>query len=105
MSIGTEDIDLVSYYVTRFKHSWQVKFRRGLPPGDGVLFYPGEVFSSSHEPIASIRLERILSGMQVNSPNLTLQVFEHKSPRKPFLQVCCYCCPFFCSSLLWSEAL
>ncbi|XP_042395783.1 uncharacterized protein LOC121986062 isoform X3 [Zingiber officinale] len=44
--------------------SAEVKFRRGLPPGDGVLFYPGEVFSSSHEPIASIRLERILSGMQ-----------------------------------------
>ncbi|CAL9132028.1 unnamed protein product [Musa acuminata var. zebrina] len=44
--------------------SAEIKFRRGLPPGDGVLFYPGEVFSPSHEPIASIRLERILSGMQ-----------------------------------------
>lgn len=43
----------------------QICFRRGLPPGDGVLFYPGEVFSSSHEPVASTRLERILSGMQV----------------------------------------
>jgi hypothetical protein len=43
----------------------QICFRRGLPPGDGVLFYPGEVFSSSHEPVASARLERILSGMQV----------------------------------------
>ncbi|GJN32893.1 hypothetical protein PR202_gb21435 [Eleusine coracana subsp. coracana] len=42
----------------------QICFRRGLPPGDGVLFYPGEVFSSSHEPVASTRLERILSGMQ-----------------------------------------
>ncbi|WOL11660.1 hypothetical protein Cni_G20424 [Canna indica] len=44
--------------------SAEIKFRRGLPPGDGVLFYPGEVFSSSPEPVASIRLERILSGMQ-----------------------------------------
>ncbi|XP_020244542.1 uncharacterized protein LOC109822722 isoform X1 [Asparagus officinalis] len=44
--------------------SSEIKFRRGLPPGDGVLFYPGEVFSSSHEPVASARLERILSGMQ-----------------------------------------
>lgn len=43
----------------------QICFRRGLPPGDGVLFYPGEVFSSSHEPVASTRLERILSSMQV----------------------------------------
>lgn len=43
----------------------QVKFRRGLPPGDGVLFYPGEVFSSSHDPVASVRLERALSGLQV----------------------------------------
>lgn len=43
----------------------QIRFRRGLPPGDGVLYYPGEVFSSSHEPVASIRLERILSGLQV----------------------------------------
>jgi hypothetical protein len=43
----------------------QICFRRGLPPGDGVLFYPGEVFSSAHEPVASTRLERILSGMQV----------------------------------------
>ena len=46
--------------------SRQIKFRRGLPPGDGVLFYPGEVFSSSHEPVASLRLERLLSGLQVS---------------------------------------
>lgn len=44
--------------------SAEIRFRRGLPPGDGVLFYPGEVFSSSHEPVASIRLERLLSGLQ-----------------------------------------
>ncbi|XP_021896439.1 uncharacterized protein LOC110813556 isoform X1 [Carica papaya] len=44
--------------------SAEIRFRRGLPPGDGVLFYPGEVFSSSHEPVASVRLERILSGLQ-----------------------------------------
>ncbi|KAJ3673132.1 hypothetical protein LUZ60_006506 [Juncus effusus] len=44
--------------------SAEIKFRRGLPPGDGVLFYPGEVFSSSNEPVASVRLERILSGLQ-----------------------------------------
>ncbi|VAH28503.1 uncharacterized protein LOC119353979 isoform X2 [Triticum dicoccoides] len=44
--------------------SAEICFRRGLPPGDGVLFYPGEVFSSSKEPVASLRIERILSGMQ-----------------------------------------
>ncbi|PKA59920.1 hypothetical protein AXF42_Ash015978 [Apostasia shenzhenica] len=44
--------------------SAEIRFRRGLPPGDGVLFYPGEVFSSSHEPVASTRLERLLSGLQ-----------------------------------------
>ncbi|KGN59943.1 uncharacterized protein LOC101205217 isoform X1 [Cucumis sativus] len=44
--------------------SAEIRFRRGLPPGDGVLFYPGEVFSSSHEPVASVRLERLLSGLQ-----------------------------------------
>lgn len=44
--------------------SAEIRFRQGLPPGDGVLFYPGEVFSSSHEPVASVRLERILAGMQ-----------------------------------------
>lgn len=44
--------------------SGEIRFRRGLPPGDGVLFYPGEVFSSSREPVASTRLERILGGMQ-----------------------------------------
>ncbi|KAG5543231.1 hypothetical protein RHGRI_016096 [Rhododendron griersonianum] len=44
--------------------SAEIRFRRGLPPGDGVLFYPGEVFSSSHEPVASLRLERLLSGLQ-----------------------------------------
>ncbi|EXC07286.1 hypothetical protein L484_021193 [Morus notabilis] len=44
--------------------SEEIRFRRGLPPGDGVLFYPGEVFSSSHTPVASLRLERILSGLQ-----------------------------------------
>lgn len=44
--------------------SAEIRFRRGLPPGDGVLYYPGEVFSSSHEPVASLRLERILSGLQ-----------------------------------------
>ncbi|KAF8409932.1 hypothetical protein HHK36_002451 [Tetracentron sinense] len=43
--------------------SAEIRFRRGLPPGDGVLFYPGEVFSS-HQPVASVRLERILSGLQ-----------------------------------------
>ncbi|XP_028122431.1 uncharacterized protein LOC114319605 isoform X1 [Camellia sinensis] len=44
--------------------SAEIRFRRGLPPGDGVLFYPGEVFSSSHNPVASLRLERLLSGLQ-----------------------------------------
>ncbi|CAA7404265.1 unnamed protein product [Spirodela intermedia] len=43
--------------------SAEIRFRRGLPPGDGVLFYPGEAFSSS-QPVASLRLERILSGLQ-----------------------------------------
>ncbi|MBA0702211.1 hypothetical protein Goari_022881 [Gossypium aridum] len=42
----------------------EIRFRRGLPPGDGVLYYPGEVFSSSKQPVASLRLERILSGLQ-----------------------------------------
>lgn len=44
--------------------SAEIKFRRGLPPGDGVLYYPGQVFSSSPEPVASLRLERLLSGLQ-----------------------------------------
>ncbi|KAL9244174.1 hypothetical protein vseg_017978 [Gypsophila vaccaria] len=44
--------------------SAEVRFRRGLPPGDGVLYYPGEVFTSSKEPVASLRLERLLSGLQ-----------------------------------------
>ncbi|XP_042004425.1 uncharacterized protein LOC121753256 isoform X2 [Salvia splendens] len=44
--------------------SAEIKFRRGLPPGDGVLYYPGQVFSSSAEPVASLRLERLLSGLQ-----------------------------------------
>jgi Domain of unknown function (DUF4091) len=43
----------------------QIRFRRDLPPGDGVFFYPGEVFSSSSEPVASVQLEHILSGLQV----------------------------------------
>ncbi|KAK9129932.1 hypothetical protein Sjap_010419 [Stephania japonica] len=43
--------------------SAEIKFRRGLPPGDGVLFYPGEVFSTN-QLVASMRLERILSGLQ-----------------------------------------
>ncbi|KAJ8772679.1 hypothetical protein K2173_027856 [Erythroxylum novogranatense] len=41
----------------------EIRFRRGLPPGDGVLYYPGEVFSC-RQPVASTRLERILSGLQ-----------------------------------------
>lgn len=45
----------------------QIRFRHGLPAGDGVLFYPGEVFSSSRQPVASLRLERILSGLQVRN--------------------------------------
>ncbi|XP_071923674.1 uncharacterized protein [Coffea arabica] len=45
--------------------SAEIKFRRGLPPGDGVLFYPGQVFSSSQQPVASLRLERLLSGLQM----------------------------------------
>ncbi|XP_068480040.1 uncharacterized protein [Phaseolus vulgaris] len=44
--------------------SAEIKFRHGLPPGDGVLYYPGEVFSISHQPVASLRLERILNGLQ-----------------------------------------
>jgi len=43
----------------------EIRFRRGLPPGDGVLFYPGEVFNvGATLPVASVRLERLLSGMQ-----------------------------------------
>lgn len=45
----------------------QIRFRPGLPFGDGVLFYPGQAFSPEiTEPVASCRLERFLSGMQVN---------------------------------------
>lgn len=44
--------------------SAEIRFRRGLPPGDGVLYYPGEVFTASREPVASLRLERLLSGLQ-----------------------------------------
>ncbi|OAE31690.1 hypothetical protein AXG93_3384s1640 [Marchantia polymorpha subsp. ruderalis] len=45
--------------------STEIRFRRGLPPGDGVLYYPGEVFTpGSTVPVASVRLERLLSGMQ-----------------------------------------
>ncbi|KAK4276603.1 hypothetical protein QN277_014733 [Acacia crassicarpa] len=44
--------------------SAEIKFRHGLPPGDGVLYYPGQVFSSSNEPVASLRLERLLNGLQ-----------------------------------------
>ncbi|GMH16238.1 hypothetical protein Nepgr_018079 [Nepenthes gracilis] len=44
--------------------SAEIRFRRGLPPGDGVLYYPSEVFSSLHQPVASVRLERLLSGLQ-----------------------------------------
>ncbi|MCH98046.1 alpha-13-mannosyl-glycoprotein 2-beta-N-acetylglucosaminyltransferase, partial [Trifolium medium] len=43
--------------------SAEIKFRHGLPPGDGVLYYPGEVFSTN-QPVASLRLERLLSGLQ-----------------------------------------
>ncbi|KAF5198916.1 Alpha-1,6-mannosyl-glycoprotein 2-beta-N-acetylglucosaminyltransferase [Thalictrum thalictroides] len=43
--------------------SAEIRFRHGLPPGDGVLFYPGEVFSTN-QLVASVRLERILSGLQ-----------------------------------------
>lgn len=43
--------------------SAEIRFRRGLPPGDGVLFYPGEVFSTN-QLVASVRLERFLSGLQ-----------------------------------------
>ncbi|XP_020530317.1 uncharacterized protein LOC18445880 isoform X2 [Amborella trichopoda] len=54
----------VNCYEKAVVPSAEIRFRNGLPPGDGVLFYPGEVFSSSHEPVASARLERILSGLQ-----------------------------------------
>ncbi|MCO5557068.1 hypothetical protein L7F22_010624 [Adiantum nelumboides] len=43
----------------------EVRFRRGLPPGDGILFYPGQLFDPElTEPVASLRLERLLSGLQ-----------------------------------------
>ncbi|GAQ77724.1 hypothetical protein KFL_000030050 [Klebsormidium nitens] len=45
--------------------SAEIRFRPGLPFGDGVLFYPGQAFSPENtEPVASCRLERFLSGMQ-----------------------------------------
>ncbi|RYR41079.1 hypothetical protein Ahy_A08g037474 isoform A [Arachis hypogaea] len=52
---------VISYQPVLWK---QIRFRHGLPPGDGVLYYPGEVFSKSHQPVASLRLERLLSGLQ-----------------------------------------
>ncbi|KAL2642236.1 hypothetical protein R1flu_009823 [Riccia fluitans] len=52
-------------YEKALTSSADIRFRRGLPPGDGVLYYPGEVFTpGSSIPAASVRLERILSGMQ-----------------------------------------
>lgn len=56
----------------------QIRFRRGLPPGDGVLFYPGQVFSSSSQPVASLRLERILSGLQVRQIIFIYLFFVYK---------------------------
>ncbi|KAK3260033.1 hypothetical protein CYMTET_30998 [Cymbomonas tetramitiformis] len=48
-----------------------VGFREGLPAGDGVLFYPGEAFGlpqavpgAPAQPVASVRLERLLAGLQ-----------------------------------------
>lgn len=62
------------YTTQMFSVLLQIKFRRGLPPGDGVLYYPGEAFSQSHQPVASVRLERLLSGLQVC--NLTVQIWS-----------------------------
>ena len=41
----------------------QISLRKDLPPGDGLLVYPGEIFSVSGL-VSSIRLERFLSGLQ-----------------------------------------
>lgn len=55
----------VNCYEKASSPSAEIRFRRGLPPGDGVLFYPGEVFNiGATLPVASVRLERLLSGMQ-----------------------------------------
>ncbi|GBG92352.1 hypothetical protein CBR_g55233, partial [Chara braunii] len=52
-------------YERAFTPAAEIRFRPGLPPGDGVLFYPGEVFNpDSTTPVASVRLERILSSLQ-----------------------------------------
>ncbi|KAJ7531124.1 hypothetical protein O6H91_14G033100 [Diphasiastrum complanatum] len=55
----------VNCYEKALAPAAEIRFRRGLPPGDGVLYYPGEVFTPiSTEPVASARLERLLSGLQ-----------------------------------------
>lgn len=61
-------LSILSFHISDAINSFlQIRFRRGLPPGDGVLFYPGQVFSNSQQPVASLRLERLLSGLQVRS--------------------------------------
>lgn len=40
-----------------------VKFREGLPPGDGVLMYPGEAFGQ-RGPVPTVRLERLRDSLE-----------------------------------------
>ncbi|KAH7286952.1 hypothetical protein KP509_32G029300 [Ceratopteris richardii] len=55
----------VNCYEKALSPGAEVRFRRGLPPGDGTLFYPGQFFDRNlREPVASLRLERLLSGLQ-----------------------------------------
>lgn len=61
-----------------------ISFRQGLPPGDGVLLYPGEPFGVKG-PLASVRLERWRDGMEDYE---YLKAVESKYSRQKALQLC-----------------
>ncbi len=64
--IWKEQIDGFLYWAVNsfdIKNNRQIDLRKDLPPGDGLLIYPGEIFKTKH-PIASIRLEQIRAGLQ-----------------------------------------
>jgi hypothetical protein len=54
---------VVNEFIESDKEDEKISFRKGLPAGDGLLVYPGELFGAEG-PLASVRLERWRDGFE-----------------------------------------
>ncbi|MFI4910200.1 MAG: DUF4091 domain-containing protein [Sedimentisphaeraceae bacterium JB056] len=75
----------VNSFVVDANQPDKMAFRKGLPDGDGLLVYPGE-FYGTKGPLASVRLERWLDGVEDYEYLRALEIFKGRDAAEKVLE-------------------